>query len=53
MGDGQQVLESVPGVVRALVDLEGGRAEIEAGGNVGPAHLAAVVEQAGYDARPA
>lgn len=49
----QQALEGVPGVVRALVDLKGGRAEVEAAEGVDPARLVAAVGEAGYDAKAA
>ena len=49
----QAALASVPGVVRAVVELEGGAAEVEAGGAVEATDLMAAVERAGYEANPA
>ena len=49
----QQALEGVPGVVRALVDLEGGTAEVEATETTDPEALVQAVDAAGYEAAPA
>lgn len=47
----QAALEDVPGVVRALVELKGGMAQVEATAGTDPSVLVAAVEEAGYDAR--
>ncbi|MEK0085217.1 heavy-metal-associated domain-containing protein [Benzoatithermus flavus] len=47
----RQALEDVPGVVRALIELEGGWAEVEASPTVDPARLVAAIDAAGYEAR--
>jgi Cu+-exporting ATPase len=49
----QQALEAVPGVVRALVDLKGGTAEVEAAAGTDQQALVQAVDKAGYDAAPA
>jgi Cu+-exporting ATPase len=49
----QRALQGVPGVARALVELEGGFAEVEAAPITETADLVAAVERAGYDATPA
>ena len=46
----QAALEGVPGVIRALVELNGAMAEVEAAAGTEPMALVAAVEAAGYDA---
>ena len=48
----QAALASVPGVVRAVVELRAA-AEVEAGGVIEATDLMAAVERAGYEANPA
>ncbi len=47
----RRVLEAEPSVSRASVDLESGRADVEAGPAVDEARLILAVEDAGYEAR--
>jgi len=47
----RRVLESVPSVSSVSVDLESGRAVVEAAPGVESAALVSAVEDAGYDAR--
>lgn len=46
----QEALQRVPGVERALVDLSGNKAEVEAAPSTEPQALVAAVEEAGYEA---
>ncbi|HEY6633610.1 MAG TPA: heavy metal-associated domain-containing protein [Rhizobiaceae bacterium] len=47
----RRVLEAAPSVTAVSVDLDGGRATVEASAGIDPATLIAAVEDAGYDAR--
>jgi copper chaperone CopZ len=47
----RRVLEATPSVTAVSVDLDAGRATVEASAGVDPARLVAAVEDAGYDAR--
>jgi len=47
----RRVLEAAPSVTAVSVDLDRGRATVEASAAVDPASLVAAVEDAGYDAR--
>ena len=46
-----RVLAAVPSVTAVSVDLDAGRARVEAGADVDRARLIAAVEDAGYEAR--
>lgn len=46
----QKALEDVPGVVRAMVELNAGLAEVEATPMMRPETLVEAVQQAGYEA---
>lgn len=46
-----KVLAAVPAVTAVSVDLDAGRARVEAGPDVDRAKLVAAVEDAGYEAR--
>lgn len=47
----RRVLEASPSVTAVSVDLDAGRATVEASAPVDPTRLVAAVEDAGYDAR--
>lgn len=47
----RRVLEATPSVTSVAVDLDAGRATVEASAGIDPASLVSAVEDAGYDAR--
>lgn len=47
----RRVLEATPSVSAVSVDLDAGRATVEASAGIDPALLIAAVEDAGYDAK--
>jgi Cu+-exporting ATPase len=47
----RRVLEATPSVTSVAVDLDGGRATVEASAGIDAARLVSAVEGAGYEAR--
>jgi copper chaperone CopZ len=47
----RRVLEATPSVTSVAVDLDGGRATVEASAGIDVAKLVSAVEDAGYEAR--
>lgn len=47
----RRVLEAVPLVLSAAIDLGAGKAHVETSGDLDPGALVSAVEDAGYDAR--